>query len=111
LSDYKRKKYKQNRIRLEQKTIDKMIHIYCKAIHNTNGELCVECRKLNEYAFQRLLACPFKEDKPVCSECTNHCYKPEMREKVKVIMRYSGPKMIFKHPYLAIMHLINERNS
>jgi hypothetical protein len=88
-----------------------MIHIYCNGNHNSNGILCNECEKLNEYAFRRLLFCPFKEDKPICSNCTVHCYKPEMREKVKDVMKYAGPKMIIKHPYLAIMHLINEKKN
>lgn len=86
-----------------------MIKIYCSQNHNSNGNLCDECFSLNEYAMQRLLHCPFKENKPVCSNCTVHCYKPEMREKVKIVMRYSGPRMIFRHPYLALMHLLNEK--
>jgi hypothetical protein len=86
-----------------------MIHIYCKGNHNSNGILCEECEQLNEYAFQKLLYCPFEENKPVCSDCTVHCYKPDMRLKVKEVMRYSGPKMIFRHPYLAVMHLIYEK--
>lgn len=101
---------KSKRINLEQLTIGKMIGIYCTGNHNTpKGILCNECKNLHEYAFQRLSFCPFQKEKPVCSECTVHCYKPDMRQKVKEVMRYSGPKMIFKHPYLAIMHLYYEK--
>ncbi|MCU0373022.1 MAG: nitrous oxide-stimulated promoter family protein [Ignavibacteria bacterium] len=32
-----------------------------------------------------------------------------MREKVKNVMRYSGPRMLLKHPYLAVRHLLNEK--
>ncbi|MFA5405306.1 MAG: nitrous oxide-stimulated promoter family protein [Ignavibacteria bacterium] len=99
-----------NRIRLERKTIEKMIYLFCRNKHNSNGILCDDCNQLNDYASLRLLNCPFKEEKPVCSDCTIHCYKPDMRERVKEVMRYSGPKMIFKHPYLAIMHLIYEKS-
>lgn len=88
-----------------------MIRIYCNGKHMTHGVLCEECKNLYEYAFQRLLFCPFEKNKPVCSNCTVHCYKLEMRQKIKEVMRYSGPKMIFRHPYLAVMHLINEKKT
>ncbi len=78
-------------------------------MHKTHGKLCEDCNQLNNYALERLLYCPFQENKPVCSECTVHCYKMDMREKVKKVMRYSGPRMIFRHPYLAIMHLLHEK--
>ncbi|MCX6164611.1 MAG: nitrous oxide-stimulated promoter family protein [Ignavibacteriae bacterium] len=104
-----KKKLKTRRIKLEQKTVERMISIYCKENHGSNGILCDECKHINDYAVQRLLCCPFLKDKPVCSNCTVHCYEPETREKVKEVMRYAGPKMILKHPYLAIMHLINEK--
>lgn len=38
-----------------------------------------------------------------------HCYKPEMREKIREVMRFSGPRMIFHHPYLAIKHVIESK--
>jgi hypothetical protein len=98
-----------HRIKIEQKTIDKMIHIYCRDSHSSAGSLCDECSELYEYAFRRLLNCPYQEDKPVCSECPIHCYNQEMRLRIKTVMKYAGPKMIFRHPYLAIMHLLNEK--
>ena len=50
--------------------------------------------------------CPFMETKTFCSNCKVHCYKPEMREKIREVMRYSGPRMIFHHPAAAIRHVI-----
>jgi hypothetical protein len=32
-----------------------------------------------------------------------------MREKVKKVMRYSGPRMLWHHPILAVHHLIDGR--
>jgi hypothetical protein len=32
-----------------------------------------------------------------------------MRELIKKVMKYSGPKMIFHHPILAIKHLIESK--
>jgi hypothetical protein len=36
-----------------------------------------------------------------------HCYKPAMREKIKDVMRYSGPRMSYRHPLLALFHFID----
>jgi hypothetical protein len=32
-----------------------------------------------------------------------------MREKIREVMRFSGPRMIFHHPIMAIRHLIECR--
>ncbi|MBI5403634.1 MAG: nitrous oxide-stimulated promoter family protein [Ignavibacteriae bacterium] len=105
----KNEKKESRRIKLEQKTIYKMIRIYCFKVHKSSENLCEECRKLNDYAYERLQYCPFGDEKPVCSECEVHCYKSDMREKVKKVMRFSGPRMIFKHPYLAVMHILSKK--
>jgi len=97
-----------SRLNRELKTVKSMISIYCRK-HHGGKKLCDECRELTAYAAQRLEKCPLKAEKPTCARCTVHCYKPEMREKVRVIMRYSGPRMIYKHPILAILHLIDSR--
>ncbi|MBR2256811.1 MAG: nitrous oxide-stimulated promoter family protein [Blautia sp.] len=39
-----------------------------------------------------------------CSKCKSHCCKPEMRERIKKIIRYSGPRMIFYSPVMAVKH-------
>lgn len=96
---------------LEEKTIRAMIAIYCQDHHQTRGELCPDCTALLEYAHARLGRCPWGEDKPVCAQCTIHCYRPAMREEVRKVMRYAGPKMLLRHPVLAIDHLLRERRS
>lgn len=95
------------RIRREKKTIEAMVHIYCKAKHHTDGELCPDCTEFFSYAKMRLDKCPFQENKTTCGKCRIHCYKPDMREKVKTIMRYSGPRMLLHHPGLAMHHAID----
>jgi hypothetical protein len=102
-------KKENRRIRRERITIEKMIKLYCVKNHFSETDLCDECRELRDYARERLLKCPFKENKPVCTNCEVHCYKPEMKERVRDVMRFSGPKMIFRHPYLAVMHMINDK--
>ena len=92
--------------RLEKDTIRKMIMMYCNAKHNPeNNGCCSECLSLLDYAEQRIDKCVYGDNKPVCSKCTVHCYKPEMREKIKEIMQYSGPKMLFKSPILSIRYM------
>ena len=44
--------------------------------------------------------------KTFCSNCKVHCYKEEMKEKIKIVMRYSGPRMLFYHPVMALKHVI-----
>jgi len=98
------------RIAREKKTVEVMINMYCNSHHGKESCLCDECRQLLDYAGKRLDQCPFKEDKPTCANCTVHCYKPDMRQKVREVMRYSGPRMAFRHPMLAYNHLIYRRH-
>ncbi|KPJ97234.1 MAG: hypothetical protein AMJ60_12215 [Desulfobacterales bacterium SG8_35] len=95
------------RMKREQKTVEYMISIYCRDHHQTKGELCTECRELSAYALIRLNNCPFQENKTTCGNCPIHCYKPGMREKIRAVMRYSGPRMLRHHPVLAIGHIVD----
>ena len=98
------------RITREKKTIDKMVHVYCKGDHDTNGnQLCDDCTEFLSYAFMRLDKCPFQEEKSTCGKCLVHCYQPQMREKAKKIMRYSGPRLIYRSPILALHHVFDGR--
>jgi hypothetical protein len=85
-----------------------MVEMYCRRHHGGEG-LCRECAELAEYADRRLDLCPYGADKPACTNCPIHCYKPEPREKMRDVMRFSGPRMIRSHPYLAIHHLLDEK--
>jgi predicted amidophosphoribosyltransferase len=96
---------KKSRIEREKKTAEAMIKIYCSHHHKTKGTPCSECQALLEYAHARLDSCSFGGDKTTCAKCPVHCYKPEKREKVRVVMRYSGPRMIYHHPILAVLHI------
>lgn len=96
------------RIKRERETIEKMGYLYCHTKHGSaNGVLCEGCQELVDYALERLRRCPFQERKSTCAKCVVHCYKPEMREKVRVMMRYAGPQMLLHHPILAIRHLLD----
>lgn len=93
----------------EKKIVALMIRIYCKKKHGTKKELCADCQALCDYAMLRSDKCPFMETKTFCSNCKVHCYKADMREKVREVMRFSGPRMIFHHPVMAVLHVIESK--
>jgi hypothetical protein len=89
----------------EQKTVEAMIRIYCISIHHQK-ELCEKCSKLMEYSKIRIEKCRFGNEKPACNACTVYCYAREMRENIREVMRFSGPKMVYKHPVMALLHVL-----
>lgn len=94
----------------EKATVSQMITLYCRKNHGSRGgALCKSCSALRNYAILRSDKCPFMEDKTFCSNCRGHCYKPEMREQIRLVMRFSGPRMIFYHPIMAIRHVIESK--
>lgn len=95
-----------DKIKQEKKTIQGMIKLYCRKQHGRKAGLCPECQELLEYAWKRLDACKFGENKTACAKCPVHCYKPEMRKRVVEVMRFSGPKMIWHDPLGAMRHLL-----
>jgi hypothetical protein len=102
------------RLAREEKTIAAMIDLYCRDHHadrRTGGAPCPECAELLEYARVRLEKCRYGADKPTCANCETHCYRPEMRERVRRVMRYSGPRMLKRHPVLAVAHLVDGRKT
>ena len=89
-------------------TIGKMVGIYCTDHHDTSGDvLCESCQEFMDYAEVRLEKCPYGEEKPTCANCPIHCYKPARREQARAIMRYAGPRMLLRHPILAIAHKLD----
>lgn len=92
-----------NRIADEKHTVETMIRLYCRKQHKGSSGLCPDCQALLDYAMLRLDHCRFGEAKPTCDSCPVHCYKPDMREQIRQVMRYSGPRMILYHPVMAII--------
>lgn len=93
----------------EVKTARVMIDLYCQHHHGSKDQLCKECHELFDYVKKRLEKCPLKNNKPKCSKCTIHCYTPAMREKIKKVMRYSGPRMMYLHPILTAKHYFTNK--
>lgn len=92
----------------EKKVVAQMIAIYCRKHHAGNAGLCDDCRELLNYACSRLDRCPKGNNKTSCRKCAIHCYAPTHRDRIRLVMKYAGPRMIFHHPVSALRHLITE---
>ena len=97
------------RLRRERRTMASMVALACRDLHGGGDGLCPECAELVAYAERRIGICPFGDDKPTCASCPIHCYRPGPRERMREVMRYAGPRMIWRHPLLALWHLIDSR--
>ena len=95
-----------NRISREKRTVELMIRLYCRK-KEKNRTLCPACEELLHYAHARLDRCPFGEKKSSYKQCTIHCYKPAMREQMRKVMCFSGPRMLIYAPWAAIRHLFD----
>ena len=126
-----------DRIADEKKVVALMIRIYCRRHCRQQGQnaitdqtdrtgdtnqadnssrtatspLCPECAALLDYALRRLDSCRFGNGKPSCRKCPVHCYRADMRERIRTVMRWAGPRMIFHHPMAAARHLLRELRS
>ena len=98
---------------MEAEVMSMMIGIYCRGHHHANRSaasesepsLCPDCRRLLTYARSRIAACPRMDVKSFCSACPVHCYSREMRENVREVMRWSGPRMLLHHPLITLHHM------
>lgn len=95
----------------ELKTIAAMVRLYCRGHGHDGAPLCPECASLMQYATRRLERCVFGDAKPTCANCAVHCYSADMRERVRVVMRWAGPRMLLRHPVLAITHMLDGRKA
>jgi len=100
------------KLKNEKSTVEQMIKMYCRKHHLENNTRfpCDECENLLDYAFLKLDKCVYGEKKPPCNKCSTHCYNQRMRNKIRPVMMYSGPRMFYKHPVLAIRYMINKMN-
>lgn len=80
----------------------------CRDVAYCGEPVCSECVELDEYAVMRTQRCRKMDVKTSCDECENHCYRAEERERIRAVMRYSGPRMLTKHPIAAVRHLMGK---
>lgn len=101
----------------DKKIISTMISIYCNGnSHKANEEnkvkddICPNCKRLQEYAYSKIDKCPKLKSgkKAICGTCKNNCYMQddELSNMMKAVMKYSGPRMILKHPLMTIKHAL-----
>lgn len=111
-----------DRLQRERRTVEVMVGMYCRAHHgpqprNTSVttlggiRLCPDCAALLDYAGRRVDSCRFGEQKPTCARCSVHCFRTDERERIRAVMRYAGPRMMLRHPYLAVRHLLDRHHT
>ena len=92
----------------DAKTLYAMGHIYCTGNHpgaeRDERGVCERCRKFVEYSLERAQQCPHGH-KGNCNDCLTPCYEPKMRAGIRLVMRYSAPRMLYKHPVLSVHYL------
>ena len=67
----------------EKRMVQEMVALYCRKKHGGQKRLCPNCRV--------------------------HCYRPDMREKIRAVMRWAGPRMLLHHPVAAARHVIETK--
>ena len=67
----------------------------CEPLTTGKYQVCTECREFLSYAIARRINCPL-DPKPVCKHCPVHCYKPDYRQQVKDVMRFSGKHLLLR---------------
>lgn len=101
----------EKRRREELVTVGEIIKIYCrghKHRREDGADLCPDCQAMADYALVRLEKCPRMDIKTFCSVCPIHCYGKQEAAKIKEIMRYGGPRMLWHHPLMALRHMFIE---
>jgi hypothetical protein len=120
------KSFATKRLQREWKTLEAMIGLYCGDQHQPavpprtkegvrwragrsvrTAGLCPECGELLAYAALRLERCRFGTEKPTCAHCPVHCYQRARRDQIKTVMRYAGPRMLYRHPHLSLWHWLD----
>lgn len=92
-----------SRLDREINTLKVMIQMYCEGKKIRPDEATA----LTAYTVNQAANCRYGDTKPECEKCKTHCYKPEMREKIKKVMKWSGPRMIYRHPIMLIYHMVD----
>ena len=94
------------------KTLEAMARIYCSKWHAASAKdaagVCEECRTAVEATFNRADACPY-DHAHNCQDCTTKCQRGENQERIKQIMRYAAPRMIYRHPLMTFEYLRKRR--
>lgn len=127
-SDRFAEKMRERDVAKDTKLLGDFTAIYCKGNHRdatrspirTDGAalgvygskppvVCAQCEALLAYSEKRRAFCP-KDPKPFCNYCDTHCYKSDMLEYMRDVMRYAGPRsMLHGYAIEGIQHLLAGR--
>lgn len=92
----------------DRKTLEAIGLIYCRAHHESASKdeagLCPSCREAVDATLERAQNCPNDHDGN-CQDCDIKCQRGEAQERIKRIMRYSAPRMLFRHPLMTFEYL------
>lgn len=83
--------------------VTKMVDMYYKK----HTDAPIDKQELLQYIQMRSARCPHGDNKPFCNVCPIHCYKPDMRQQIKLVMKYAGPRLMLTNPIQATRHLIS----
>ena len=70
-------------------------HVKVPAKVAKGPELCDECKRLLRHAVVMRALCPL-DPKPKCRNCPQHCYRPLYKDQMEEVMKYAGPRSLFK---------------
>ena len=92
----------------DMRTLEAMGRMYCKKFHQDAAKdeagLCTECRQTVNATAQRTQACPFNHEGN-CQDCPIKCQRGDAQDRIKAIMKYSAPRMLFAHPAMTLRYL------
>jgi len=75
-------------------------------IYRRRVRLCEECAGHLGYAEKRRALCP-KDPKPFCAHCEIRCYRREEASWQRQVMRYSGPRSMWRGHFLdGLRHML-----
>jgi hypothetical protein len=94
------------RMAREWEILEKMVQLYCRRQHRRR-DLCEECQQLLKSSRMHLESCRFGSDKPVCANCSFHCFGHTGREKVKAVIGTARPHMVWRYPRLSLRHWLD----
>ena len=68
-------------------------------------ELCPECAWLLRYGIAMRRRCVL-DPKPACKKCPAPCYRPEYRETMRAVMRFSGMHLLKRGRVDLLLHYL-----
>lgn len=85
-----------------------LVKFMIEKYYDKHRDELLEKEDLLAYVEKKLSLCPHGDDKPFCSSCKIHCYDETHRAKIKKVMKYMGPRMIFYAPKQSLKHFLEK---